>query len=205
MKQSWVALGIFLAVGLSGGLASAAENDLYYAAEKPFLSNAKFEMRLGAGYDFSNPYINVYSGSLGLFYLIDRSLAPGIEVNGYTSGQRGSAQQLETELAPYNYKIKALAPQYSLVGVFRVTPISGVVNLLSTTTMMADVHLLGRAGVIQYDTVNLGPTFGLGVEFQMELNARFGFAAAVLWDIEKPGGQAWITRTGFRVGPSLRF
>ena len=205
MKLTWAVLGLSLAFGLFAKSAMASDNELYYAAEKPFLSNAKWEVRLAGGYDFSNPYLNVYSGTVGAFYLIDRSLSPGIEVSGFSSSKRGSAQELEDKFSQYNIKINAIAPQYSAAAVFRLTPISGVVNFFSSTTLMADIHILARAGIIQYETVDIGPMFGTGLELQMEMSSHWGFAAAILWDIEKPGGQSWQTRTGFRVGPSLRF
>jgi len=196
---------IILWVCTSPLYADRVDSDLYYEAEKAFSEKSSWEVRLGAGYDLSNPYLNVFSFQGAAYRLLDPTLALGVEATGYASSTRGSTKTIQQELGRNGFLLESLAPQYKVTFAARFTPISGLANLLSQKIVRADLHLLARAGVVQYKTVPLGPVVGLGLETQVGLTPQWGLYGAVFWDIEKPGKNDWQQRTGFMFGPSYRF
>jgi hypothetical protein len=178
---------------------------LYYAAKATFAEPKIVELRLGGGYDLSNPYLNVFSAQGSVYFLASSEWAFGIEGTKYLSSKRSSTTALENELAAYAYTVKAFEPDYSVIGLVRVTPISGLVNFFSQRILQADISLIGRAGVIQYKTLNLGPVMGLALETHIGISPRFGVHSSIQWDLEKPGSYDWQWRSGFRIGPSFKF
>ncbi len=183
-----------------------AENtQLYYAAKATFAEPKILELRLGGGYDLSNPYLNVFSAQGSAYFLASSEWAFGIEGTKYLSSKRSSTTALENELSAYAYTVKAFEPDYSVIGLVRVTPISGLVNFFSQRILQADISLVGRAGIIQYKTLNLGPVMGLALETHIGITPRFGVHSSIQWDLEKPGSYDWQWRSGFRIGPSFKF
>lgn len=183
----------------------SADAGLYYAAEENFDSHSKVELRLGAGQDFSNSFLNIYGFSGGALYLIDPKMALGVEGTLYANTRKGSATSLADEMAREGYLMHAVGPQYRTVGVFRITPISGMVNLFSTEIIKVDISLIARAGGIRYQVLGWGPTGGLGLETQLGITPHFGISIAMHYDVEKPASEDWLWRAGVAVGPTFRF
>lgn len=201
--KSWIFILLSLFSALSA-LADSMDSGVYYAAERSFNTNDKFELRLGAGYDFSNPYLNVYSLQGGGYYLLDAQLAAGLEATGYTTSNRGSFEDLKKQFTSAGLAVSVNSPQYKISAAFRMTPISGLVNLFSSKIVKANVNIIARAGVVQYSGRSLGPVFGAGLETQIEITPHTGIFTQISWDFEKPGSDNWQGRTGFLVGPSFR-
>lgn len=179
--------------------------ELYYAAKSVFSEPKNFEFRLGGGYDLSNPYLNIFSGQATLYWLMNSEFAFGVEGTAYMASKRSSTVALENELSPFGYSVKALSPNYSVIGLFRVTPISGLVNFFSSRIISADVSLIGRAGTIQYKGLGMSPVVGLALETHLGITPTFGVHSSIQWDLEKPGSFDWQWRSGFRIGPSFKF
>lgn len=206
----WLPLGsrafLFSCLFILSCVSRAEEaGDLYYAASRPFAEPKSFELRLGTGYDFSNPYLNVLAFSASAYWLAGDDIAIGLEGAVFSTKKRGSTEVLEAELSPFNYQLKALAPEYSTVAIFRYTPVSGLVNLFSRKVIMADIHLLGRAGAVSYETQGLRPLLGLGFEVQLGFTPMWGMSVGMQWDAENVPKSDWQWRNGFRIGPTLRF
>lgn len=181
------------------------DDELYYAAEKAFSADASFELRLGAGFDVSNPFLNVFSGHASGYYLHSDTLAFGIESHIYTSSRRGSLDTLESALGSVGAIVETNAPQYKLALAARVTPVSGLVNLFSSKIVRANINFIGRAGTVKYENLGTGPMVGCGLETHLEWDPQFGLFTAISWDFEKPASSPWQVRSGFLVGPTLRF
>lgn len=198
-------LFIFLTL-LSSALAFAdsADSGIYYAAEKSFNTDAKFELRLGAGYDFSNPYLNVYSAQGGGYYLFDPMMAVGLESTVYATSHRGSYNELLKQFGAAGLAVSVNSPQYKVSAAFRVTPISGLVNVLSKKIVKANINLIGRVGTVKYTNRSLGPVVGAALETQIEITPHTGIFTQISWDFEHPGGDSWQGRSGFLIGPSFR-
>lgn len=204
----------FIAVAFWVPLAMAATPDasesfsdqgLYYAAEENFDSKSKFELRLGGGTDFSNSFLSIYPIAAGGLYFIDPKIAVGVEGTAFLNSKKGSAVSLADEMAREGYLMHAVGPQARAVGLFRVTPISGMVNFFSKDILKVDISLLARAGGIRYQVIGWGPTMGLGLETVLGITPRFGVSIAMHYDVEKPGSEDWLWRAGVMVGPTLRF
>lgn len=198
-------LFIFLVAVNASALADTMDSGVYYAAEKSFNTDDKFESRLGAGWDFSNPYLNVYSLQAAGYYLLDSNIAAGVEGTVYTTTNRGSFEDIKRQFSTAGLAVSVNKPQYKFAAAFRVTPISGLVNLLSSKIVKANVNIVGRAGVVQYSGRSLGPVFGAGLETQIEITPHAGVFTQIAFDFEKPGSDSWQGRTGFLIGPTFRF
>jgi hypothetical protein len=192
-------------VAQSDSDSDAQNSDLYYAAKSHFSEPKWFELRLGGGYDLSNPYLNIFSLQTSVYYLASADFAYGLEGTAYFSQKRSSTEILEQELNDFGYSVNTLSPEFSAVALFRITPISGLVNFFSSRILSADVSLIGRAGAIAYRTVGLGPVFGFALETHIGISPKLGVHSSIQWDFEKPGANAWQWRSGFRIGPSLKF
>lgn len=178
---------------------------LYYAAEESFDANSNIELRLGAGQDFSNSFLSIYGFSAGALYLIDQHMAVGLEGTMYHNSRKGSAVTLADEMARQGYLMHAVGPQGRAVGMFRVTPISGMVNFFSKDILKVDISLIARAGGMRYQVVGWGPTAGVGLETLLGISKNFGISIAMHYDVEKPGSEDWLWRAGVAVGPTIRF
>lgn len=204
-----VVLAILPRFAAAGDAASPpANNDegLYYAVDKAFDTTSKVEARLTLGYDISNPYLQVLNGQAGFLYLASPYLGVGLEAMGATSSKRQTAIDLEGELARHGYKLAAYAPEYGLTALARVTPVAGLVNLLSSQVVRAEISLLGRAGAVNYGPeLGTGPSLGFGLEIGIRTKTGFGVVTAITWDWDKVSDIPWQSRTGFRIGPSFRF
>lgn len=185
--------------------APSADAGLYYAAEENFDSKSNIELRLGAGQDFSNSFLSIYGFSGGALYLIDPHIAFGLEGTLYANSRKGSAVTLADEMARQGYLMHAVGPQARAVGLLRVTPISGMVNLFSKDILKVDISLLARAGGMRYQVVGWGPTAGLGLETLLGITPNFGVSISMHYDVEKPGSEDWLWRAGVMVGPTVRF
>lgn len=185
-------------------LADSIDSGVYYAAEKSFNTDSKFELRLGTGYDFSNPYLNVFSLQGGGYYLLDSQMALGLEGTAYTSTNRGSYEELIKQFGSAGLAVSVNSPQYKVSAGFRVTPISGFVNVLSSKIVKANINLIGRVGAVQYSGRSLGPVLGGALETQIEITPHTGIFTQISWDFEKPGSDSWQGRSGFLIGPSFR-
>ncbi len=185
--------------------ADDADSDLYYASAKAFERNSHFEARLGAGYDFSNPYLNVFSLQAGGYWLAMRNLAIGLEGTTFFSSKRGSTETLQANLGNNGLLLNVNAPQYRFNVAFRATPVTGLVNLFGSKIIKAEMSVIMRGGVIQYQSVAMGPMVGFGLETQLGITPQFGIFTGISFDLEKPGSTAWQGRTGFVLGPSYRF
>ncbi len=206
-RRAWSVFYVLMCLFCFAGSVCAetsSDSDLYYVAEDTF-GEATFETRLSGGHDFSNPFLNVFSAGAGVFWLANSSMAMGLEFTGYGSRLRGSMQQLDIELARSGYQLSAKYPEHTMVGVLRITPLSGMLNLLSFHILRVDMHLLARGGTVKYRDHALGPLLGTGVEVHFGVTPAFGIQASVLWDAEKLSDQNWQWRNGFRAGPTLRF
>lgn len=181
-------------------------SEVYYAAKSVFSEPKNFEFRLGTGYDLSNPYMNVFSMQASLYWIASGDFAFGFEGTKYFSSKRSSTETLESELSAYGYRVNVLSPSHSMVGLFRVTPISGLVNFFSSAILSADISVVGRFGMVNYEGQGNGPLVGLALETQVGITPTFGIHSSIQWDMEKPGSNNdWQWRSGFRIGPSLRF
>jgi hypothetical protein len=200
-----ILLFTLLTTSLKAAEKKVEEDTLFYAADRAFSIDSKVEVRLQGGYDIANPYMNVFGPRLSALYLISPFISVGAEGTYYISQARQSATDLATTLKRHGYRLDTSAPDYSVVGLVRVTPISGLVNLFSSEILQAEISILGRGGTIHYDGVGLGPTFGTGLEVSGRLSSGFGFMVSVLWDIDLPADGVSQTRTGFWAGPTLRF
>lgn len=184
---------------------STVESDLYYAISQPFEENRKWEIRVATGYDFSDPYLNVFSvGPAGSLFLSD-TVAIGLAANFYKTSERQAAETLRNQLSPFGYETIVLKPEYSTALTFRLVPLSGLVNLFSQQVMSAEVALQLHGGMMQYSEVGRGPLAGTGIEFALGVSPSFGLVSQMLWEFEKPPGHEWKSRAGFRIGPMWRF
>lgn len=184
---------------------ASADAGLYYAAEESFDSKSDVELRLGAGQDFSNSFLSIYGFSGGALYLVDPHIAVGLEGTMYHNSRKGSATTLADEMAREGYLMHAVGPQARAVGLFRVTPISGMVNFFSKDIIKVDISLIARAGGMRYSVIGWGPTAGLGLETLLGITKTFGISIAMHYDVEKPGSEDWLWRAGVAIGPTIRF
>ncbi len=182
-----------------------ADAGLYYAAEEALTTNHKWELRVNAGYDFSNSFLAIYPIELGALYMIDPSMSVGLEGAIFASGKKGSAETLATELKKFDYDMYAISPLAKAVGLFRLTPISGLVNVFSRHIVKIDISLVAKAGVIRYQTAGWGPTAGVGLETLIGMGPNWGLTIAFNYEYDKPTSDDWLWRAGILVGPSYRF
>ena len=184
--------------------ANTDEDTLFYSTESSY-DRQNWESRLLGGFDFSNPYLNLYSAGLGQYWSIDRTFAIGAEASTFFSTERESTKALSRELGPFGYEIQALAPEWTAVFVARTTPLSGMVNFFSSRAIPLDLSVLLRGGWQKYRGLRPGALVGTGLEVQLCLTPHLGLHAALLWDGDKPQNRPWQSRVGFRLGPSVRF
>ncbi len=181
------------------------DSGLFYAAEAAMNTDNNWELRLNAGQDFSNSFLNIYQVQAGAFWLLDPSISIGLEGGIFFHSKKGSAETITDPAAGLGYTYFALAPLAQTVAVFRITPLSGMVNFFSSGIVKIDVSLLARAGAIQYQTVGWGPCGGFGLETSVGVSKSFGFNVAFHYELDKPNTQNWLWRAGFSVGPTFRF
>jgi hypothetical protein len=179
---------------------------LYYAAEKPFSEKPPaIEIRLGLTYDITNPYMNVFGPRLSALYNFSPFFSFGIEGTYYFGVDRGASADLSARLERHGFTLDQSSPDYGLMGVFRVTPLSGLLNLFSSSVMQTQVSLLARGGTIHYTQIGLGPSLGTGLELGTYFASGVGLIASVVWDWDLPSEGAWLNRTGFNLGGAVRF
>lgn len=180
------------------------EESLYYVVESAFTSSTLLELQASGGFDFSNPYLNLYSGTLAAFVLLDKSIAVGVEASKFTSGTRASVERLQSDLS-YAFQTDFAKPDWGGSIVFRYTPISGMVNLFAARILQADISLVFKGGAIKYAMQRTLPTFGTGVNVHLGFSSSWGLLFQTIWDWDKPTGESWQSRVGIRLGPTLRF
>lgn len=185
--------------------ASEVPSDLYYEVPAPFSESTAWELRAGSGFDFSNPYLGIHSFRATGYRILSPLFAVGIEGTLYSSRERDAAKTLETNLRPYGYETRALAPQWSGVGVLRVTPLSGLVKVFQRQVWSVEIGLLLRGGAIRYQDQTVGPLIGTGLEVALGIAKDFGLAAGLVWDGDSVPGRAWQSRVGFHLAPVVRF
>jgi hypothetical protein len=181
------------------------EENLYYAVDRAFSDTDHVEVRAAFGYDISNPYLGIYGPQAGIYYLISPHLAAGLEGSWYLNYTKETTKDLATLLARNGYSLDPVGPDFGMVAAVRATPIAGMLNLLTANVLKGEISLLGRGGAIHYPGVGTGPTLGLGLEVGVRVKSGLGIVASVLWDWDHPASGSWLTRTGFRIGPTLRF
>lgn len=185
--------------------ALSAQPELFYEVPAPYSEDASWETRLDAGYDFSNPYLNVYAFRVGGYRILSPIFAAGLEGTLFTTTNKPATKTLEDTLRPYGYETQALAPQWSTAAVLRVTPLSGLLNVFRRQAWSAEISLLLRAGAIQYQQVGTAPLFGTGLEVSLGVAKNVGVHADINWDADALPSRDWQSRVGFRVGPVVRF
>lgn len=192
-----------------GGIAAteevSVESDLYYAISAPFELAKVWELRASAGYDYSDPHLNLFVGTLGVSRFLNPSFALGFEGSYFAVTERDSARTLKEELSPYGYATEMIHPDASLALVTRFIPFSGLVNFLGETVMSAELSLSLRGGLLTYSRLRSGPLGGTAVEFALGITPSFGVTTQMSWEWEKPPGHSWKSRAGFRIGPVWRF
>lgn len=185
--------------------APSPEELIYYETDSSFSTDSPWELRATQGIDFSNPYAFLFATGLGASYSLDKTVSLGVEGSAYFAQQRASTAVLEDVLNRYGYRSDTVYPEYSAVGVIRLTPISGLVNFLSRSVLVADISLLLRGGLVNYRTLGLAPVIGTGLEVHLGISSHFGIAGSLLWDAQQPPGYRWESRVGFRLAPTWRF
>jgi hypothetical protein len=184
------------------------DNDaLYYVAVKAFSKlEPRIELQAIIGADITNPFLNVFGPRLGLYYNFNPFLSAGIEGSYYFSADRDSARNLEATLERHGYSLDDSSPEYGLMGVLRVSPLTGLLNLFSSTVVQTQISLLARGGTVSYaHGVGMGPSLGTGLEIGTHFQSGFGLLASLIWDWDHPTEDAWLSRTGFDLGLSVRF
>ncbi len=192
---------IFLTKNL---FASFTKNELYYEIEHTFDKNASYELQLTPGYDYSNPYIGIYSLRAGFFKIINSIWSVGIEIEKFGSFKYSKITALENELDMYKLSVKSIPPSKLFATTVRFTPLSGLVNFLGLKILKTDLSLLGGLGVIQYRGLPVSPHIGLGVEVAFGISATFGILTNLYWNIERPGSLLFESRVGVRIGPCFK-
>lgn len=185
----------------------AEEKDtIYYAAERDFGDALrKIETRALFSYSNSNPYLNVFGGQLEVYYRASQFFAFGVEGAMYKSTKRDSAIQLEHDLKRHGYTLDTLSRSHAVRGIVRVTPLSSLSNLFSSSVMRTEIALSGRGGTVRYAGHGWGPSLGLGLELAVRFRGNFGFLAGASWDYQKAPNHPWESQLGFLVGPTFSF
>lgn len=197
---------IGLVVGLLSALPCFGEDaDSLFIAADPRTANQKIELRVNGGYDYSNPYAHLYSGSASLFWLPKNPYyAVGIEGAAYSATKRSSLYPLEQELGLFGFQTEVVTPRWSSNAVFRFTPLTGLVNFLGLTTWVTDLNILLKGGIVDYGALGLKPTVGTGVELYIGVSPAVGFLFSMLMNAEPLVDNRWEMRSGFRIGPVIR-
>lgn len=180
--------------------AQGAEEDLYYLSRATF-DQANAELQLSGGYDFSNPYIWIYSGSATAYWLESPVWAVGMEISKFGSYDRQTFKALQEA---FSADIGVIRPSWAVAAVGRLTPLSGMVNLFSKSILMVDVGLVGRFGIIRYEQIDAGAMLGCGLEIGIGVTQSWGVHLNVDWNADRPSGLPWESRVGFRMGPVFR-
>lgn len=178
---------------------------LHYVLENSFFQPRYFENSLSGGYDFSNPYLGIYSVTLQCLWAPINYFAVGVGFSRYQSKEKDAAATLRNEVDPIGYKLYALAPTHSVVGVVKITPLSGMLNVFSLHVWMAEISFLIRAGILDYDGLPEAPLIGTGLDIGLYFSLNWAMSIALLWDGDKPQDREWQSRVGFRLGPTVRF
>lgn len=199
---SWLVMSVPV---LAAEEAPSAESELYYAAAEPFQKAKNVELRLTGGADVSNPMVNIYGVTLGGYYLAKDWLAFGLEGTAFNSSTRIAAHALSSMIETYGYRVGSYSPDYSAVGVVRVTPIIGMVNWFSNSILAVELSAMLRAGAIHYQQRGVGMLLGAGLDVHVRISETFGVNLAVQGSSEQIGPTAWVWRTGISAGPSVRF
>lgn len=178
---------------------------LHYVIEESFLEHRYFDISLSGGWGFSNPYLSIYSVNLGCLWAPVRHFAVGVGLSRYQSKEKEAAAILRDKVSPIGYKLYALAPTHSVAGVVKITPLSGMLNILSLHVWMAEISFLIHAGILDYDGLSESPLIGTGLDIGLYFSPGWGMSIALLWDVDKPQDREWQSRVGFRLGPTVRF
>lgn len=209
MKKHWLALLALVLPIVSFGADSApgatiGSDQLYYAVERQF-PEKRWEGRATFTYDFSNPYLQVAGAHGALYWSMNRFLSFGLEGGAYTSSTRDSAVALAETLRRHGNRLDIATPDYGFVGVVRMTPISGLVNIFSSNVMQADVSIALRGGATRYVGLGWGPTLGTGLEVNLRAPSGWGLLTSLVLDWDRTSDSTWQSRIGVRVGPTYRF
>ncbi len=196
-------LALFIAAG--GAEAATEDEALYYATEPAVNPAADFEVRLSSGHDYSNPYLSIYPISGGIMWLASPYLSFGFEVSKFYSTQRQSVAALENALGDFGFQVVPAAPDWSAAAVARITPLSGLVNFFGRRVVPASISLIVKGGTVKHTLYPPGPFFGTGLEVFMGMGRQWGVILALNWEVERPENREWVSRAGFRIGPSVRF
>ena len=184
--------------------ALATNADLYYETHTVSGADQKIEIRPMLGYEFSHPYLQIYSGNLGVLYRLNPILALGVEGSLYGYANRDSLNLLERELGDYGFHLNNPRPLWGAVSVFRITPFSSLTNLFSRSVLVTDMSVSLRAGFTKYG-VDVVPLGGFLFDVNFELSKQVALLVGMNWDMEKFSGQHIQSRVGVRFGPVVKF
>jgi len=209
MKNMWklsAVLLIALAIHPSISYGEAKENTekILYAVDPAFQTKG-FDIQALLSNDFSNPYMQIYGVGLNAYYHLNSLFAFGLGGTYYDSSKKLSAKDLEFQLSRHGYTLETFAPNYSLLALAKITPVSGVMNFLSASLVKAEFSLLLRSGMIHYGTPGSGFTMGAGLETSFAFSSGLGVHTSVLFDWDKVSGVPWQNRVNVIIGPFFRF
>ncbi len=195
-----------LVSGLSGStFALEEESALYYEAREPFDAASHVELQILSGYEFSNPYVHVLPMGAAVYGFVSDVFSLGIGLQKFYASSRASINSLQSSLDPFGYVMSPLLPDWSASVSARLTPLSGLVNLLSWTVLSADISVIAEGGTTRYVGVGFSPTLGGALQARLGVTPEFGLLTELVWHVDNVKGYGWVSRVGFNAGPSLRF
>ncbi len=151
LKLWWAIVAVCSCVAFAAPSTPADNEEVYFAAEVPF-SESNWEIALQPGYVFSDPYLNIFSTTVGAYYLFDRVFAVGIEGTGYASWKSNAAKGQDAALGPFRLLEPMITPFVRALAASLPSasaPVSGMVNLFSSSVIMGDIFVLARGGTIK--------------------------------------------------------
>lgn len=179
---------------------------IYYAAERDFGDALKrIETRALFSYSNSNPYLNVFGAQLEVYYRASQAFAFGVEGAMYKSTKRDSAIEIEHMLSRHGVTIDMLSRSHAVRGVVRVTPLSSLSNIFSSSVVRTELALSARGGTVRYSDIGWGPSIGMGLELALRFRGNFGMMAGASWDYQQAPNHPWESQLGFVVGPTFSF
>lgn len=185
---------------------SSSEYGTLYVLENLEKQNYSWRTGLNYGFEFGNPYNNVFGAGLNLECALGRFVWLGVQATKYHSSESALMTALGKNLSDKGIDHTFLSPTYSVFPIVTLVPLSGHLSVLGHTPLELELNIRMGFGRTFYGE-NAGRN---GVLWSilpiLKLTQRWGLQMAVSQEIESPlDEENRMARTRGELGVSLQF